>query len=56
MSDYYEQLIATEYEDWKEHFKVFRSVHATWNYEYFGSKKKKKEPPILNLPSELKLN
>lgn len=44
-----------QYPEWKEHFKVFKSVQSTWNYENFGSKKKKKQPPILNLPSELKL-
>jgi hypothetical protein len=44
-----------EYPDWKEHYKVFKHVKATWQYDYFDSKKNLKEPPVLLLPDELKL-
>jgi len=43
------------YPDWKKHYKVFKHVKATWDYDYFGSKKKKKELPILDLPQTLSL-
>ena len=44
------------YPDWRDHYKVFKHVRATWEYEYFTSKKNPKEPPVLELPSTLKLN
>ena len=44
-----------EHPDWREHYKVFKHVMATWQYDYFGSKKNPKEPPVLNLPDELSL-
>ena len=44
------------YPDWKDHYKVFEHVHATWKYEYFDSKKNPKEPPVLVLPGTLSLN
>lgn len=43
------------YPDWKDHYKIFEHVRATWQYDYFDSKKNPKEPPVLDLPSELKL-
>ena len=43
------------YPDWKDHYKVFRSVQQVWQYEYFDSKKNPKEPPVLELPSTLKI-
>ena len=43
------------YENWKDHYKVFEHVRATWQYDYFDSKKNPKEPPVLVLPAELKL-
>lgn len=43
------------YPDWKDHYKVFQHVRATWQYDYFDSKKNPKEPPVLEVPSELTL-
>jgi len=43
------------YPDWKDHYKVFESVRKVWQYEYFDSKKNPKEPPVLELPSTLKI-
>lgn len=43
------------YPDWRDHYKVFESVRSVWKYEYFDSKKKDKEPPVLELPASLKL-
>ena len=43
------------YPDWKDHYEVFENVRAVWQYEYFDSKKTAKEPPVLELPSTLKL-
>ena len=43
------------YDDWKDHYKVFENVRAVWQYDYFDSKKNPKEPPVLKLPSTLKL-
>ena len=43
------------YPDWKDHYKVFEHVRATWQYDFFDSKKNHKEPPVLELPSKLKL-
>jgi len=43
------------YPEWREHYKVFENVRAVWQYEYFDSKKKEKEVPVLELPSTLKL-
>lgn len=43
------------YPDWRDHYKVFEHVQATWYYNYFSSKKNPKEPPILELPKILKL-
>ena len=43
------------YPDWRDHYKVFEHVRATWQYDYFDSKKNPKEPPVLELPSTLKL-
>ena len=43
------------YPDWRDHYKVFENVRAVWQYEYFDSKKNPKEPPVLELPSTLKL-
>lgn len=44
------------YPEWREHYKVFEHVRATWQYDRFDSKRKLKEPPILNLPASLKLS
>ena len=44
------------YPDWRDHYKVFENVRAVWQYDYFDSKKNPKEPPVLKLPSTLKLN
>lgn len=44
------------YPDWKDHLKVFNHVRATWQYDYFDSKKNPKEPPVLELPATLKLS
>ena len=44
------------YPDWQDHYKVFKHVKETWQYENFTSKKKPKKPPVLDLPAELKLN
>ena len=44
------------YPEWRDHYKVFENVRAVWQYEYFDSKKNPKEPPVLKLPSTLKLN
>lgn len=44
------------YPDWRDHYKVFENVRAVWQYEYFDSKKTAKEPPVLELPSTLKLD
>lgn len=43
------------YPDWKDHYKVFENVRKVWQYDYFDSKKNPKEPPVLELPSTLKL-
>ena len=43
------------YPDWRDHYKVFENVRAVWQYEYFESKKNPKEPPVLELPSTLKI-
>jgi hypothetical protein len=43
------------YTDWRDHYKVFENVQATWQYEYFGSKKNPKDPPVLVLPDTLRL-
>ncbi len=43
------------YPDWRDHYKVFENVRAVWQYEYFDSKKNPKKPPVLELPSTLKL-
>ena len=43
------------YPDWREHYKVFKHVKATWEYDQFGLKKNPKEPPVLDLPPVLKL-
>ena len=44
------------YPEWKEHYKVFESVRAVWQYDYFDSKKNAKEAPVLVLPASLSLN
>jgi hypothetical protein len=44
------------YPEWREHYKVFEHVKATWLYENFGSKKNPKDPPVLELPDVLKLD
>jgi len=43
------------YPEWRDHYKVFQNVHATWRYDYFDSKKNPKEPPVLELPATLKI-
>lgn len=43
------------YPDWRDHYKVFEHVRATWQYDFFDSKKNPKEPPVLELPSTLKI-
>lgn len=43
------------YPDWRDHYKVFEHVRATWQYDFFDSKKNPKEPPVLDLPEKLKL-
>jgi hypothetical protein len=43
------------YENWKDHYKVFQKVRGVWEYDNYGSRKTKKEPPILVLPESLKL-
>ena len=43
------------YPDWRDHYKVFEAVRTVWQYDYFDSKKNPKEPPVLDLPSTLKL-
>lgn len=43
------------YPEWRDHYKVFEAVRETWEYENFSSKKNSKEPPVLELPEELKL-
>lgn len=40
------------YPDWREHYQVFQNVKATWEY---ANEKIAKEPPVLDLPSTLKL-
>ena len=40
------------YPDWRDHYKVFEHVRATWQYD---NKKQVEEPPVLNLPDKLKL-
>ena len=44
------------YPEWRDHYKVFENVKATWMYDYFTSKKNTKEPPVLELPSTLQLH
>ena len=44
------------YPEWKDHYKVFENVRKVWQYDYFDSKKNPKKPPVLELPSTLKLN
>ena len=44
------------YPDWKDHYKVFQNVQATWKYDNFDSKVNAKEAPVLELPSILKLS
>ncbi len=43
--------------NWKADFEIFKSVKKTWEYDRFGSKKKKNamEAPVLILPDSLKL-
>ena len=41
------------YPDWREHLKVFQNVYETWKYDYG---KRAEDPPILELPDELKLS
>lgn len=43
------------YPDWKEHYKVFKNVKATWMYDNLESRKNPKEPPVLDLPETLSL-
>lgn len=43
------------YPEWRDHYKVFENVRAVWQYDNFDSKKKLKEPPVLDLPPTLKL-
>lgn len=43
------------YPEWKDHYKIFQHVRATWQYDYFDSKKNPKDPPVLVLPETLKL-
>lgn len=43
------------YPDWRDHYKVFEHVRATWQYDYFDSKKNPKEAPVLELPETLSL-
>lgn len=43
------------YENWKDHYKVFQKVRGVWEYDNYGSKKTKKEPPVLILPETLTL-
>lgn len=40
------------YPDWRDHYKVFESVRATWRYD---NAKAAEEPPVLELPEKLKL-
>ena|SRR3990167_1807810 len=42
------------YPDWRNHFKIFLNVKKTWEYDT-GYIDKDKKPPVLNLPTELKL-
>ena len=42
--------------DWRDQYKVFQHVQATWRYDVYDSKKNPKEPPVLVLPAELKLD
>ena len=42
-------------DDWRDQYKVFEHVRATWQYDQYDSKKNPKEPPVLVLPAELKL-
>lgn len=44
------------YPDWRDHYKVFEHVRATWEYDQFTSRKNPKEPPVLELPNTLKLD
>jgi len=44
------------YPSWREHYKVFEHVRATWQYDQFDSKQRSKEPPVLILPPVLKLD
>jgi len=44
------------YPNWREHYKVFEHVKATWQYENYDSKVKEKGPPVLDLPDVLKLD
>ena len=42
--------------DWRDKYKVFRNVQATWEYDNYTSKKNPKEPPVLVLPETLSLD
>lgn len=39
--------------DWRQDFEMFRVIKQIWEYDRYGSKKKRPEPPILNLPNKL---
>jgi hypothetical protein len=43
------------YPDWKNHYKVFQSVKATWQYDNFDCKQNDKGALVLTLPETLKL-
>lgn len=39
-----------EYDDWRDHFRVFLNVKKTWEYDTNNAEK---DPPIINVPSTL---
>lgn len=43
------------HEDWKSEFEMFKTIKTVWEYDTYGNKKKRKDPPVLTLPDHLLL-
>lgn len=43
------------HENWREHFKVFKTIQDVWKYDNYGVGGKIKDPEIFDLPSNLTL-
>lgn len=43
------------HENWREHLRMFLTVRDIWEYDRFGTRKQRPEPPVLKLPDNLRL-